>query len=149
MSGSGHWRRCRPCAYPLPVGKNTISFQYHGTYKGIFLKVVEDTWKLRFRLATGPRRFFGKPIARRVGHLLHRETRRASSNDHLRGRISVISQALPGGLRRTICLGLAQPLKRTHLQCASLWGQVPWASPKAVFKRSVAAEDSGANALAA
>ena len=43
--------------------------------------------------------------------LLHRETRRASSNDHLRGGISVISQALPGGLRRTICLGLAQTIE--------------------------------------
>jgi len=98
MSGPDRRRRCRSCAYPLPVGENTIGFQHHGAYKGIFLKVVKDTRKLYFRLATGLRRFFGKPIARRVGYLLHRETRRASSNDHLRGGISVISQALPGGL---------------------------------------------------
>src|SRR6516164_9246694 len=114
MSGSGHWRRCRPCAYPLPVGKNTISFQYHGTYKGIFLKVVEDTWKLRFRLATGLRRFFGKPISCRLGYLLHCKARRASSNDHLRGGISVISQASPGGLRRAICLGLVGIAREPH-----------------------------------
>ena len=118
LSGPDRRRRCRPCAYPLPAGENTIGFQHHGAYKGIFLKVVKDTRKLYFRLATGLRRFFGKPIAPRVGYLLHREPRRASSNDHLRGGISVISQALPGGLRRTICLGLAQSLN-THLQCVS------------------------------
>ena len=98
MSRADRRRHHRPCACPLPAGENTIDFQHRGASEGIFLKMVEDTRKPHFQLATGLWRFFSKPIARRVGYLLHREARRAPSKDQLRGGISGNPQTLPGGL---------------------------------------------------
>ena len=98
MSRADRRRHRRPCACPLPAGENTIDFQHRGASEGIFLKMVEDTRKPHFQLATGLWRFFSKPIARRVGYLLHREARRAPSKDQLRGGISGNPQTLPGGL---------------------------------------------------
>ena len=91
-------RHRRPCACPLPAGENTIDFQHRGASEGIFLKMVEDTGKPHFQLATWLWRFFSKPIAPRVGYLLHREARRAPPKDQLRGGISGNPQTLPGGL---------------------------------------------------
>ena len=63
------------------LAKNTIGLQCRGAYKGVFLKMAEDTRKPYFRLATRLWRFFGQPIARRASNLLHREARAAPSND--------------------------------------------------------------------
>jgi len=42
---------------------------------------------------------------------------------------SVISQRYRVAYDERLCLGLAQPFEKTHLQCVSRWEQVPRATP--------------------
>jgi len=90
-------RHRQPCSYSLPAGENGICFESHGASESVFLEMVKDTGKPCVQLAAWLWGFLSKPIAGRLSCGLHPEPRRASSDCHVRGGISFISQILPDG----------------------------------------------------
>jgi len=90
-------RYCQPRSYPVPLGEDRICLKRYGAFEGIFIEMVEDAGKSDIHVATWVWGLFCEPVAGRFGCGLHPEPRGASSDRHVRGRISFIPQGLPGG----------------------------------------------------